>query len=92
MQQPAIEPDVDCHQHGAGPLISAVVLAEDRGGCGRDSTFDCQERASDIHHRHARNPRRPRVTCTEISTVTGASSFFWQHWWLCLVAVAFAPR
>ena len=62
MQQFAIQPYVDRDEHGAGSAFLAILLAENCCSRGRDSTVDCEEWGSNLHHLDARNPCRSWIS------------------------------
>ncbi len=77
MQQFAIQSYADRHQHGAGSTFLAVLLEEGCCCSGRDSTFDCQEWGSNLHHLDARDPRRSWIPAWQLAPA----------WWHCLLFV-----
>ena len=91
MQQPALQFGAGGHQHGAGTLVSPVLLAEDHGGPGHTSSFDCQEWASNLHHRHAHNPRRPWISVRKLAPERWHSLFPGSTFCCAAIAVAVDP-
>jgi hypothetical protein len=67
MQQFEIEPHADCYQHGVGASVSSIVLAAGDSCFGSNTPVDWQKWGSNLHHRHARNPRRSRVPARRLT-------------------------
>jgi len=61
-QQFTLQPDAGGYQHGDGSSVSPLLLAESCRRPGGNSSLDCQEWGSNLHHLYARNPRRSRVS------------------------------
>jgi len=92
MQQFAVQPYVDCDQHGAGALVSSLPLAEERGGFCRHTALDLQEWNSNLHHLHARNSRRSWIPSWELASERWHSFFSAGTVGRSVVALAIEPQ